>query len=252
MQQEVCEISEIDAKVLDHPAPFRGTVDYHLCPLLDDETDDVLLYLDEAAEVIQARLDARMNVLVHCVQGVSRSVAIVTGYLMKHGSLSFASAYEMVCSKYPNANIADNFRQQLTDYADKYGWNMSQNTIAHRMYRTRNRISKRFGNDAQMAESNSRYMCRKCRQCLFLDSNCIEIEKDNIRVDCMQWMSEQVDACNDGPLTCPRCNVKIGHFNWCGMLNDYENPAFIITGSKVDKMPMSSSFKGDAFPSSRF
>lgn len=236
----------------DHPAPFRGSFEYLLCPLVDDETDDVLLHVDAAAACIRSSLERQEGVLVHCVQGVSRSVAILTGYLMKVKSMQFEEAYARVCQKYHAANTADNFRAQLIDYGLLYQWNMSLNTRSHRLYRTRNRIALNRNSDTDKAIADSRFTCRKCRRSLFLDYQCLEERSSNYKIECMEWMGAQVDASNDGPLACPGCGSKIGHFNWCGMLGDYENPAFVITGSKVDKMPVSCGYKGEAFPKTRY
>lgn len=236
----------------DHPAPFIGSFEYLLCPLVDDETDDVLLYVDHAAACIKNTIESGGAVLVHCVQGVSRSVAIIAGYIMKRSSLSFTEAYASLCAKYPSANIADNFRVQLTDYASLYGWDMSLKTLAHRRYRTRNRIQASHDCESPDAVSEYRFTCRKCRRSLFLDDQCIEEDHGNYKIECMEWMSLQVDAGTEGPLVCPSCGQKVGHFNWCGMLGDFDNPVFAVTGSKVDKMPVSCGFKGEAFPKTRY
>jgi dual specificity phosphatase 12 len=212
----------------------------------------VLLYVDEMSDLIKSKIEQGMRVLVHCVQGVSRSVSLVTGYLMKRDFLTFASAYSQVCERYPQANAADNFRQQLTDFAEVFGWNMHLNTAKHRLYRTRKRIPKTAQVDSKPPEACFRFLCRKCRHCLFLDVNSLDEEEGNIRVDCMEWMAPQVDEGTDGPLVCPNCSTKIGHFNWCGMLGDYGTPGFMVTASRVDKMPMSSGYKGDGFPNTRF
>ena len=168
---------------------------------------------------------------------------------MRERRLEFGSAYRLVRERYPLANIADNFREQLHAYGTIYGWSMKANTQAHRLFRAKHRLCV---DPVVPEEASFRFLCRKCRQCLFLDIHCVGISSDNYRVECLQWMSDQVDASNDGSLVCSRCESKIGHFNWCGLMGDYGNPGFIMTGSKLDRMPMSSAYKGDGFPKTKF
>jgi hypothetical protein len=190
-----------------------------------------------------------LNVLVHCVQGVSRSVAIITGYIMKQRCLDFASAYKIVCEQYPRANMADNFQEQLQSYGTIYAWNMNQNTQAHRLFRAKHRLTV---DSCDPEGASYRFLCRKCRQCLFLDIHCIGSSHENYRLEAMAWMNNQIDACTEGPLLCPGCNSKIGHFNWCGLMGEFKVPGFLITGSRVDRMPLTCSYKGDGFPKTKF
>lgn len=234
----------------DHPNPFAGHFMYVNFPLVDDETDNVLVYVDEAFQSLQAATEQRgENVLVHCVNGVSRSVAIVVGYLMKLRYLPFENAYATIKEGYREANMAENFQEQLRDYGASLQWDMNLNTQTHRMYRAKHRIA---GN-GNVVPGSFRYLCRKCRESLFLDSQTlVDSTSGNLRVECMQWMAPQVDEQAQGPLACPRCGSKLGQFSWMGLLGDYGTPAFMITGSRVDKMPLESNFKGDAFPKTRF
>jgi dual specificity phosphatase 12 len=235
---------------LDHPAPFSSeTLSYHFCPLVDDESDDVLLHIEGACNIIDKCLMSGRNVLVHCAQGVSRSVTIITGYIMKQQCLDFTSAYDQVCSRYPVANMADNFREQLRSYGTLYGWDMNQNTQAHRLFRAKHRLKT----DTTSPEvASHRFLCRKCRQSLFLDIHCVGSSHENYRIEAMAWMSDQIDSCTDGPLMCPRCSTKLGNFNWCGLMGEYDFPGFLITASKVDRMPLTCSFKGDGSPKTKF
>ena len=55
-------------------------------PLRDSEDENLLRYLPEAISFIHDALGVRQppgRVLVHCQGGISRSVAVVTAYLMK-------------------------------------------------------------------------------------------------------------------------------------------------------------------------
>jgi dual specificity phosphatase 12 len=236
-----------------HPRVFETHFEYIYFPLIDDETDNVLLYVDEAC----LRIESGNNVLVHCVHGVSRSVAIVTAYLMKKEQLGFEEAYSRIKSVYPTGNMAENFKEQLRLFGDLFRWNMGLNTQVHRLYRARARLTVKESSTSHDVQSPQfRYTCRKCRCSLFLDTQTVQDAKSsssgNSSIECMQWM-ENVDSAVKGPLNCPGCGVKIGHYSWMGLTSEHNEPAFMITDSKVDRMPIQSSFKkGEAFPKTRF
>lgn len=246
-------ISLVVVAAKDHPAFFPERIEYVYYPLVDDETDNVLRFIDEAFDKISQTLKAGGKVFVHCVCGVSRSVAITTGFFMKRGSVGFSEAYALLCSRYRFANMANNFQEQLEVYGTRLGWDARLNSQMHRVYRTTHRISFERPVISDSSSPTARFICRKCRESLFLDIHCIATVADNHRVECMQWMANQVDHEKKGPLLCPRCQTKIGHFDWAGlMLTNYAEPAFVITASKVDRMPLTSVFKGTEFPLTRF
>jgi dual specificity phosphatase 12 len=233
-----------------HPSVFETDFAYIYFPLVDDETDNVLLYVDEASQ----RIASGHNVLVHCVHGVSRSVAIVTAYLMKKEHLGFEEAYARIKSVYPPANIAENFKEQLRLFGGLLLWNVALNTQAHRLYRARARLDMKGSMPFHDGQSPQfRYTCRKCRFSLFLDTQTVQDVKPSCsRIECMEWMMN-VDSAVKGPLNCPGCGVKIGHYSWVGVTIGCSDPAFMITDSKVDRMPIHSSFKkGEAFPKTRY
>ena len=236
---------------IDHPRPFERMMSYVYYSLVDDESDNILLYVDDCTSKISRCVGDHGASLVHCVQGVSRSVALTTAYIMKTQALDFESAYSVVKTAYPQANIADNFRTQLRDYGEVFGWDMSLHTQAHRLYRSKHRIA-RICEGEESSGSHFRYLCGKCRESLFLDCHVVLPVTSNYRIECMQWMSPDVDGAVEGLLVCPRCKAKIGHFNWSGLLGDHDIPGFMITKSKVDQMSITSGFKGVEFPKSRF
>ena len=234
----------------DHPNFFSETIDYWCCPLLDDEPDNVLQYVDATIERIVKYQSKGKNVLVHCVCGVSRSVALTTAFIMKTQSLSFDEAYEYVQSRYKMANMAWNFQEQLRRYGSEFKWDMRLNTQLHRLYRTTHRLAIE-GCQNPIDEPACRYICKKCRHCLFLDIHVLSAgSAENHHIECMHWMSDNSER--KGQITCPGCGAKLGHFDWAGVLGDFTAPGFIVTASKVDCMPLTSAFRGDPFPRTRY
>ena len=234
--------------------PDKRTKTDFICkiyPLVDDGTDNLLRIIEEFNTDIELFLSKGFRILVHCAQGVSRSVALVTGYLMKKQRMAFPETYSFMRKVYTPANIADNFRDQLIDYGDLLQWNVFSNSQTHRLYRAKTRIDIK-SDDLVMELSNPklRYLCRKCRQSLFLDNQIVPQSGPNYMVECMRWMNCDTP---EGPIMCPKCQGKIGYYNWSGSPdNSFDGPVFIITKSKVDEMPLSSKHFGDSFPLTRF
>ncbi len=245
------KIAAIVCGARDHPMSFSEQVEYLYVPLVDDLTDNILRYVDTCHQFMHKHVQERRNVYVHCVAGVSRSVALVTGYIMKDRNTSLHEAYGLVKSKYPRADSGENFMEQLELYADRFTWDMTLNTQTHRLYRSQIGmfVSEKV-DDSGMASATCRYICKKCKQCLFLDSHVVQETETtrplsaNVSVECMQWMKDQVIE-HKGHITCVGCSCKLGSYDWTG-------PHFVITKSKVDQMPLHCRFKGDEFPKTLF
>ena len=68
---------------------------------------------------INNAINSEKNILVHCMAGVSRSVSLVTYYLMKRYHISFDKAAEYIKQKRSVANPNDSFKNQLLMYQNK-------------------------------------------------------------------------------------------------------------------------------------
>ena len=83
-------------------------------PINDDGLDDSFItYMDVAADTIKNHMDNQKNIYVHCVQGVSRSVAIVIYYLMKYEKMSYDKAYVTVLLERSCISPHPNFVSEL-------------------------------------------------------------------------------------------------------------------------------------------
>ena len=60
------------------------------------------------------------NILVHCLQGKSRSVSVVIFYLMKEKGWDYDTCIKFIQERRPNANPNSGYVSQLKDYFDKY------------------------------------------------------------------------------------------------------------------------------------
>jgi hypothetical protein len=80
------------------PSPIPG-ISHLAIDALDIESEFLLdAAVPAALNFIQAALDAKGCVLVHCQHGHSRSVAIVSAYLMRSRSISAAAAVDIVAA----------------------------------------------------------------------------------------------------------------------------------------------------------
>ncbi|KAL3931297.1 MAG: hypothetical protein SGPRY_001181 [Prymnesium sp.] len=89
--------------------------DHLLCRITDDEDSDLLPVLRVSIPFIAGALAAGGSVLVHCEQGVSRSVSVVCAHLIhaSGGKLSLVEALHSVKSQRPCAQPNSGFLQQL-------------------------------------------------------------------------------------------------------------------------------------------
>ncbi|KAH8415631.1 hypothetical protein KR222_006821 [Zaprionus bogoriensis] len=86
-------------------------------PCLDLPETDLLQYvLPVAIDFIEQARTAQGCVLVHCNAGVSRSAAVVIGYLMQRRDMRFEEAYNLVKSWRPCIQPNAGFMQQLKQY----------------------------------------------------------------------------------------------------------------------------------------
>ncbi|XP_042303660.1 dual specificity protein phosphatase 12 [Sceloporus undulatus] len=149
---------------------------------LDQPQTDLLGCLDAALRFIH---EARgRGVLVRCQAGVSRSVAVVTAYLMKANNLPFEEAYAFIQAIKPDAKMNEGFEWQLKLY-EKMGCEVNVNSPVYKQYRLQ-RIAERYPDSQDLPEEvfavdpnniqqtpncEVLYKCRKCRRQLFQSSS---------------------------------------------------------------------------------
>lgn len=82
-------------------------------PLEDNENASMLEYMDEANKKINRYLKYGKKIYIHCVDGMSRSPAILIYYLMSSKKLTFIKAYSLLKSIRPGININPKFEREL-------------------------------------------------------------------------------------------------------------------------------------------
>ncbi|OXB76246.1 UNVERIFIED_CONTAM: hypothetical protein H355_014654 [Colinus virginianus] len=108
----VMAVLTVDAE---EPPPVPGLRALYV-RALDEPGADLLSRLDECADFIGAAREGGGAVLVRCQAGVSRSVAVVTAYLMKSQGLGWEEAYAAVRAAKPDAEVNPGFQRQLKLY----------------------------------------------------------------------------------------------------------------------------------------
>ncbi|XP_072847835.2 dual specificity protein phosphatase 12 isoform X1 [Pogona vitticeps] len=224
-------------------------------PLLDQPESDLLSRLDDCVAFIGGARERGGGVLVRCQAGVSRSVAVVTAYLMKANTLSFEEAYAFVKDIKPDAKINEGFEWQLKLY-EKMGCEVDVTSPVYKQYRLQ-KVTEKYpeladlprevfavdpNNVHQIPSHETVYKCRKCRRQLFRGSSILSHDEskgpatfahkrfsqpvsfhDSSRPKCtsyfiepVQWMEPALLGVMEGQLLCPKCTLKLGSFHWQG------------------------------------
>mmetsp|Transcript_112529 Transcript_112529/g.223656 ORF Transcript_112529/g.223656 Transcript_112529/m.223656 type:complete len:1232 (-) Transcript_112529:86-3781(-) len=108
-------VKEVEIPVREYNEKLGLGFYYKKYPFGDTPEQDMLPDLPDAIDFIhQARQsDARHKVLVHCVQGISRSATVVVAYLMKYEKMSLLDAHEHTRKRRPVASPRKEFVDQL-------------------------------------------------------------------------------------------------------------------------------------------
>ncbi|CAO2638286.1 Dual specificity protein phosphatase 12 [Lemmus lemmus] len=223
-------------------------------PALDKPETDLLSHLDRCVAFIgQSRAEGRA-VLVHCHAGVSRSVAVVTAFIMKTDQLTFEKAYESLQTVKPEAKMNEGFEGQLKLY-ESMGYEVDTSSAVYKQYRLQkvtekypelqNLPQELFAVDpstmSQGLKDDILYKCRKCRRSLFRSSSILDHSEGSgpiafahkrttpslvltgsqaqctsYFIEPVQWMESALLGVIDGQLLCPKCSAKLGSFNWYG------------------------------------
>ncbi|XP_072802334.1 dual specificity protein phosphatase 12 isoform X2 [Vicugna pacos] len=228
-------------------------------PALDKPETDLLSHLDRHA-------------------GVSRSVAVMTAFMMKTDQLTFEEAYENLQTVKPEAKMNEGFEWQLKLY-QAMGYEVDTSSAIYKQYRLQkvtekypelqNLPQELFAVDpsaiSQGFKDGILYKCRKCRRSLFRSSSILDHNEGSgpiafahkrmtpsfmlttgsqaqctsYFIEPVQWMESTLLGVMDGQLLCPKCNAKLGSFNWYGeqcSCGRWITPAFQIHKNRVDEM----------------
>jgi len=98
------------------PASFPKIFTYLSVDIRDKDDSNILACIPTSNIFIEAGMDCG-GVLVHCVGGRSRSAALIAGYLMSSGDMSYDEALSLILSVRPVVSVNRGFEIQLRAYS---------------------------------------------------------------------------------------------------------------------------------------
>jgi protein-tyrosine phosphatase len=108
-----------------HPFKFN----YEKADLRDTDREDILKEIKRLLPLIHQELVSDNGVLVHCMQGASRSATIVAAYLMKYHNMLAKEAISFMQNKRSCVNPNDGYVKQLIEYEDELHHDREQHMI---------------------------------------------------------------------------------------------------------------------------
>lgn len=88
-------------------------IEHRFLPVLDLPESDITPILKESLPFIRSCIEKKLNVLIHCNAGVSRTSMVAIAYLMEYEKMRFSQAYDLVKMKRPAIQPNVGFRKQL-------------------------------------------------------------------------------------------------------------------------------------------
>uniref|UniRef100_A0A7S1LEL6 protein-tyrosine-phosphatase n=1 Tax=Neobodo designis TaxID=312471 RepID=A0A7S1LEL6_NEODS len=113
-----------------HHDGLEGFCSMHI-PLVDEHRENIVQHLECACTFIEAARNEGGRVLVHCRRGISRSPAIVVGYLMRQDGLEFDEAVSFVKQRRLCTSLNIAFREFLMAYETPTVKEAQQHQRAH-------------------------------------------------------------------------------------------------------------------------
>lgn len=98
-----------------HHAGVEGFCCLHI-PLVDEHRENIVHHVEAACQFIEGAKAEKGRVLVHCRRGISRSPAIVVGYLMRQDGFEFDAAVDFVKARRLCTSLNIAFREFLMAY----------------------------------------------------------------------------------------------------------------------------------------
>ncbi|XP_063796700.1 dual specificity protein phosphatase 12 [Pseudophryne corroboree] len=242
--------------------------------ILDDSSADLLSRLPECLQFLKEALGKpESSVFVHCQAGVSRSAAVVAAYMMNTIRCTFEDVYGRLQNIKPDIKINEEFVHQLALF-EQMGCDVDMSSASYKQYRLqkvtekypelRNIPREVFALDPGSSDQTKEvlFRCRKCRRSLFREGSILNhalgagpaafVNKrlmpvqhsDSTKctsffVEPVQWMEKSLLGVLDGQLLCPKCNSKLGSFNWYGeqcSCGRWITPAFQVHKNRVDEV----------------
>jgi len=114
-------VSVVTESELGDTYPYPPNVNHLNLPIDDEISSNIARYFDHGIEWIKKAMDEdeSVNVVVHCMCGVSRSPSIIIAYLMATQGMSLSDSLSHIKAKRKISCPNSGFMDQLTDYEEK-------------------------------------------------------------------------------------------------------------------------------------
>jgi len=85
----------------------------------DQLNQDLYSDLEPAIKWIKQGMDQGKKILIHCAQGISRSVSLIIAYLIKYNQWTYEKSLKSIKRYQPMAKPNESFRRQLLKFEKK-------------------------------------------------------------------------------------------------------------------------------------
>ncbi|CAN7993662.1 unnamed protein product [Ixodes hexagonus] len=235
----------------------------------DRPEEDLLSHFEKACRFIDQGC-RNGGCLVHCYFGVSRSAALVIAYIMQKYRIDYTTAFERVREKRTCIGPNQGFVFQLNLF-HTMDYKLDRSNIQYRLYLLEKlaTVAKKAGAFSAVPDElktlwsvsddagGEHLKCKKCRLALFPTSKIVPHMPDESApwwdpqwtdppgrlcssgffVEPTEWLFHQAQSLQ-GKVLCPRCNSKVGNYNWAGLYCECGacvQPGFHVTPSRVDR-----------------
>ncbi|CAG2100485.1 unnamed protein product [Medioppia subpectinata] len=228
------------------PEHRHPDIAYHWINAEDRETQDLLTYFPETYALIDACIDAKEGVLVHCGAGISRSTTIVASYLMRKLRSPFKDTMTLIESKRGIIQPNEAFIEQLILY-EELGYRLVATDRRLRQYLHRLYLKYDFSQLNQYWQRlevvekgtdgfnlGQPYVCSDCGQKLFNDIHVLKNDGSaqyrdldvcgRVFIEPQPWMSDQLavfdETAHELEIKCTHCRQVVAK---CGtMVSNYK------------------------------
>nr|XP_006817535.1 PREDICTED: dual specificity protein phosphatase 12-like [Saccoglossus kowalevskii] len=248
---------------------------YNFIQVADLPDKDLLSHFPECIAFIEDGI-RKGGVMVHCFMGISRSTTVVLAYLMRKDKKTLDSAFLHVKQIKQEVSPNHGFMEQLRLFEAMGCPKNFEDHILYKQYkleRVARAVFDRSGYDDPVSsciakdpqlydedEPQTVYKCRMCRRSIFKATSILkhkigkgartfkaksgkltysdQVVCTSIFIEPVAWMEQVLAGVIGGKLLCPKCNARLGSFNWAGdqcSCGTWVTPAFKIHCSKVDE-----------------
>ncbi|KAF0684865.1 Aste57867_23210 [Aphanomyces stellatus] len=222
--------------------------------ILDMEEAFIMEHFDMCLHFLHEHIRRKKRpTLVHCVYGQSRSATICVAFIMQSERLSLRASYARVQAARPCIHINPGFLGQL-ELFDAMQCQLQGASSAHATFRTRRVYERRVRDrvvslalpEPSNAPTSKKIFCKKCNLHLCGYDNVVAHNHKShapptscgsLFLEPLPWMQGTQGDADQGKLTCPRCNSKLGLFNWFGIKcsqGTFCQPAFQLSIARID------------------